>query len=147
MQVVARNKKARHDYEIMDKFEAGIMLKGTEIKSIRLGKVNIKDTYCVPRNGELFIINMHISQYKQGNQFNHDERRTRKLLLHKKEILKLEAKINQDRLTVIPLSVYIDKGLCKLEIALAKGKRQYDKRQTLKAKQADRDMQKSLKNY
>ena len=147
MQVIARNKKAKHDYEILDTYEAGIVLKGTEIKSVRAGKVNIKDTYCVPRNGELYIINMHIAKYKHGNQFNHDERRSRKLLLHKKEIIKLENTINQDRLSVIPLSVYIDQGLCKLEIALAKGRKQYDKRQALKAKQAQRDMQKSLKNY
>jgi SsrA-binding protein len=147
MQVIARNKKAKHDYDILDTYEAGIVLKGTEIKSVRQGKVNIKDTYCLPRNGQIRIMNMHISKYKHGNQFNHDERRTRKLLMHKKEIIKIENKVNQDRVTVIPLSVYIKDGLCKIEIAIAKGKKQYDKRQSLKADQAKRDLQKALKNY
>ena len=147
MQVVARNKKARHDYEILNKYEVGIVLKGTEIKSIRKGKVNIQDAYCLPRDGQISVMNMHVSKYEQGNIFNHDERRSRRLLMHKKEIIKLENKINQDKLTLIPLSVYIKNGLCKLEIALAKGKRKYDKRQDLKTKQANRDLQKALKNY
>ena len=145
MKVIARNKKARHDYEILDTFEAGIVLKGTEIKSIRQGKTNIKDSYCIVRNSELYVVNMHISHYKEVNQFNHDETRSRKLLMHKKEIIKLESKVNQDSVSIIPLEIYLEKGLCKLKIALAKGKRQYDKRQALKAKQDQRNIQKALK--
>lgn len=145
MKVIARNKKARHDYEVLDTFEAGIVLKGTEIKSIRQGKTNIKDSYCIVRNSELYVVNMHISHYKEGNQFNHDETRSRKLLMHKKEIIKLESKVNQDSASIIPLEIYLEKGLCKLKIALAKGKRQYDKRQALKAKQDQRNIQKALK--
>jgi SsrA-binding protein len=145
VKVIARNKKARHDYEVLDTFEAGIVLKGTEIKSIRQGKTNIKDSYCIVRNSELYVVNMHISHYKEGNQFNHDETRSRKLLMHKKEIIKLESKVNQDSASIIPLEIYLEKGLCKLKIALAKGKRQYDKRQALKAKQDQRNIQKALK--
>ena len=147
MKVIARNKKAKHDYSILDTYEAGIALRGTEIKSIRQGKTNIKDSYCIVRNDELFVINMHVSKYKEGNQFNHDETRSRKLLMHKKEIIKLESKVNQDGASIIPLEIYIDKGLCKLKIALAKGKKQYDKRQALKAKQDQRNIQKALKNH
>ena len=147
MKVIATNKKAHHDYFILDKFEAGIMLKGTEIKSIRLGKVNIKDSYARLRGQEIFLVNMHISKFEKGNQFNHDETRSRKLLLNKKEIIKIERKTKEDSLSIVPLKVYLDRGLCKIEIALAKGKKNYDKRQTLKEKDSKRRIEKALKNY
>lgn len=146
MKVMATNRKARHDYFIEDTYEAGIVLKGTEIKSIRAGKVNIADAYVLIRNEEAVIMNMHISKYEQGNQFNHDETRSRKLLLHKKEIIKIFNKIQRDNLTCIPLSVYIDKGLCKVEIAMAVGKKKYDKRQALKEKDQQSRIKKVLKN-
>lgn len=147
MKLVAQNKKARHDYFIQDTFEAGIVLQGTEIKSVRAGKVNIKDSYCLIRDEEMFLIGMHISKYKQGNMFNHDETRTRKLLLHKREIRRIDNKIKGDNLTVIPLKVYLEKGLCKLEIAIAQGKKKYDKRQALKEKDAKRQIERNLKQY
>ncbi len=146
MKNIATNKKASHDYFILDTYECGIVLKGTEIKSVRANKVNISDAYALIRNGEMFVINMHISKYNHGNLFNHEETRTRKLLLHKKQIIKLESKVNQDSLTLIPTKVYMEQGLCKVEIALAKGKKQYDKRQSLKEKDASRRMDKVLKN-
>lgn len=145
MKVVARNKKASFNYQILTKFEAGIVLQGTEIKSIRAGKSNIGDAYCLIRNDELYIINMHIAKYDHGNQFNHDETRRRKLLMHKKEIIKMNNKIVLNDLTVIPLQVYLEKGLCKVQIALAKGKKNYDKRQALKEKDAKRNIEKNLK--
>lgn len=145
MKVIAQNKKARHDYHLEDKYEVGIVLRGTEIKSIRAGKVNIKDSYCLIRNEEMFIMNMHVSKYDQGNIFNHDETRSRKLLLHKKEIIKINNKVNQESMTIVPLKVYIEKGLCKIEIALAKGKKNYDKRQSLKEKDMKRRIDKELK--
>ena len=144
MQLVANNKKAKHEYFLQDKYEAGIILLGSEIKSIRQGKVNFADAYAYIRNGEAFLMNMNISKYKESNQFNHEETRTRKLLLHKKEIIKIENKIKQDALTLIPTKLYIDHGLCKVEIALAKGKKLYDKRQSLKEKDAKRRMQKGM---
>jgi len=146
MQVIANNKKAKHDYFLQDTYEAGIKLQGSEIKSVRQGKVNFLDAYAYIRNGEAFLMNMHISKYKEGNRFNHDETRTRKLLLHKKEIEKIDAKIKQDSLTLIPTKLYIDHGLCKVEIALAKGKKLFDKRQSLKEKDAKRRMQKGMKD-
>jgi SsrA-binding protein len=146
MKIIASNKKAFHDYYIEDKFDCGIVLQGTEIKSVRAGKVNIKDSYCLVRNGEMFVINMHISKYDHGNLFNHSETRTRKLLLHKKQIIKIENKVNQESMTVVPLKIYIEKGLAKVEIALAKGKKTYDKRQSLKEKDMKRSMDKVLKN-
>jgi len=145
MKVVANNKKANHDYFIENTFECGIVLKGTEIKSVREGKVAIKDAYCLIRNNEMFVINMHISRYDHGNIFNHDETRTRKLLLHKKEIIKISNKVNQNALAVVPLKVYIDRGLCKVEIALGKGKKNYDKRQSLKEKDMKRSVEIALK--
>lgn len=146
MKIIANNKKAFHDYHILEKYEAGIVLTGTEIKSVRDGNVNIKDAHCLIRNGEIFLMNMHISKYKQGNIFNHDETRSRKLLLHKKEIIKLEQKVNQESMAIIPLKVYLEKGLCKVEISLAKGKKNYDKRQSLKEKDMKKRMDKAIKN-
>ena len=123
IQVSARNKKANHEYFILETYEAGIVLFGTEIKSIRGSKVSIQDAYCEIKNQEMFIQNMHISPYEKGNIFNHKEDRTRKLLLHKKEIIKLFSKVKLEGLTIIPLEVYITKGLCKIKIGLCKGKK------------------------
>jgi len=145
MKLIANNKKAFHEYHILDKFECGIVLKGTEIKSIRAGKVNIKDSYCLVRNNEMFVMNMHISVFKEGNQFNHDETRSRKLLLHKREIKKIDLKASQENMTIVPLKVYMKEGLCKVEIAMAKGKNTYDKRQSLKEKDMKRRVDQQLK--
>ena len=148
MKVIASNKKASHDYFLLDTFEAGIVLQGTEIKSVRANKVNIADAYCLIRNEEIFVINLHISKYKEGNIFNHNETRTRKLLMHKKQIIKLQNRVMQDSLTLIPTKVYLDHGLCKLEFAVAKGKKNYDKRQALKEKDAKRNTERFIKdNY
>ncbi len=145
MKVVARNKKASYNYFLLDKFEAGIVLVGTEIKSIRAGKVSIADAYCLVKNNEMFVVNMHIAKYAQGNIFNHNETRTRKLLLHKKEIRKIGKKVATESLTIVPTQIYIDKGLAKLEIAIAKGKKNYDKRQTLKEKAERRTAERNLR--
>ena len=139
------NKKAKFEYEIYDKYEAGIVLTGTEIKSIRRGSANIKDSYITIRNHEVFIINMFISHYKEGNIFNQDETRTRKLLLNKKEILKLENKINIDGYTIIPIKLYFVRGKAKLEIAIAKGKHTYDKKESIKQRDIERDLRKQYK--
>ena len=145
MKIINNNKKASHEYHIDDRFEAGIVLHGTEIKSIRAGKVSIQDAHVRIRRSQAYIINMHIAKYKQGGtHFNHDETRERKLLLHKKEILKLDAKVQQDGFTLIPTKVYLKEGLCKVEIALAKGKKLFDKRQSLKEKDMKRRMDKQL---
>lgn len=143
--VVARNKKAHHDYFILDKFECGIVLTGTEIKSIRKSKVSIQDAYCQVKNNELFIINMHIAKYEEGNIFNHKETRNRKLLAHRSEIRKIAGKVSQEGLTIIPLSVYITNGLAKVEIAICKGKKNYDKRDDLREEAIKKDISKSQK--
>jgi SsrA-binding protein len=145
--VVATNRKARHEFFIEDTIEAGIVLKGTEVKSIRQGKLNIKDSYASIDNGEVFINNMHISPYEQGNIFNQDPLRERKLLLNKREIRRLLADIMQKGYTLIPLSVYIKDGLVKVELATAKGKKLYDKREAIAKKDAMRriEQQQSLK--
>lgn len=139
------NRKARYDYEIEETYEAGIVLTGTEIKSIREGKVNIKDSYGVIRNGEIYLLNTHISQYKEGNIFNHEEDRTRKLLLHKREILKLRDKLEKDGYTIIPLKIYFVKNKAKVQLGLAKGKKNYNKKETIKERDIKREMEKSLK--
>lgn len=145
--LVANNKKARHDYFIEDTYEAGIALTGTEIKSIRGGKVNIKESYAKIENGELIIYGMNISPYEQGNRFNVDPLRPRKLLLHKKEIRKLIGATKLQGLTIIPLNMYInEKGLCKLQIAVARGKKNYDKREDLARKDANRKMEQAMKH-
>jgi len=143
--VVARNKKARHNYFILETLECGIVLTGTEMKSVRASKISIQDAFCQVENEELFIFNMHIAKYSQGNRFNHDETRKRKLLAHKRQIKRLMGKVAQEGLTIIPLEVYIVRGYAKVEIALAKGKKQYDKRETLKRKQVDREIHRRLK--
>ena len=139
------NRVARHDYFILDEIECGIALKGTEIKSIRLGKANIKDSYGIIKNGEVFLLNMFISPYKQGNIFNHQETRTRKLLLHKQEIRKLDQSIKLEGNTLIPLKVYFVKGRAKVILGLCKGKKNYDKRETIKERDIKRDIERRLK--
>ena len=145
LKVVARNKKATHEYFILETYEAGIVLVGTEIKSVRNTKVSIQDAYCEIKHQEMYVQNMHIAQYEKGNIFNHKEVRERKLLLHKKEIIKLFSKVKLEGLTIIPLEVYILNGLCKVKIGLCKGKKLYDKRNDLKEKSAQKDIQKNMK--
>lgn len=134
MKIVTQNKKAYHEYLIEDTYETGIALKGTEIKSIRGGKVNINEAYVDIKNNELFIIGMHISKYKESSIFNHDEKRDRKLLMHKREIIRLKTKKEKEGYTLIPLKVYFNQALVKVEIAVAKGKKLHDKRESLKEK-------------
>lgn len=141
------NRKAKFDYQIEEEIEAGIVLTGTEIKSIRLGKANLKDSYAIIKNGEVFLLGMHISPYKEGNIFNHDELRTRKLLLHKKEILKLNNKITLEGYTLIPIKLYFKKNKAKILIGIAKGKKLYDKRESIKKRDIDRELKKQFKNY
>ena len=139
------NRKAKYDYEIFDTYEAGISLTGTEIKSIRKGNCNLKDSYVVIRKSEAYVINMHISHYKEGNIFNQEETRTRKLLLHKKEILKLDDKIKISGYTIVPIKLYFKNNKAKLLIGIAKGKKAYDKRETIKERDINRSIQKQLK--
>lgn len=139
------NRKAKFDYFIEDTYEAGIVLKGTEIKSIREGKCNLKDSYAIIRNNEVFLLNVHISSYDKGNVFNHEETRTRKLLLNKKEILKLKSKIDMEGYTLIPLKVYFKNGRAKVLIGVAKGKKDYDKRESIKKKDIERELRKDGK--
>ncbi|WP_368275353.1 SsrA-binding protein SmpB [Coprobacillus cateniformis] len=146
MKIVAQNKKAYHDYFILDTYEAGIELQGTEIKSIRKGSVNLKDSFIRIRNDEAFIDNMHIAPYEQGNRFNHEPLRQRKLLLHKKEIKKLQKELKEKGLTIVPTKLYFNTSKLKVEIALARGKKLYDKRQDLKEKDSKRDIEKALKH-
>ncbi|MCF6466655.1 SsrA-binding protein SmpB [Clostridium sp. Cult2] len=141
VKVVATNRKARHEYFIEDTIETGIALKGTEVKSIRQGKINVKESYAVVENGEVFIYNMHISPYEQGNIYNVDPIRKRKLLLHKREIRRLSSAIMQKGYTLVPLTVYIRDGLVKVELAIAKGKKLYDKREDIAKRDAERRMQ------
>ncbi|MBR4178666.1 MAG: SsrA-binding protein SmpB [Bacilli bacterium] len=133
------NRKAHHDYFIKDTYETGIELKGTEIKSIRKGSANINDSYARVKNGEIFLTNMYIAKYEEGNIFNHDERRERKLLLHKKEILKIDHEINTNRYTLIPLKLYFKKNKVKIELGICQGKKLYDKREALKEKDIKRN--------
>ncbi|MBQ7971483.1 MAG: SsrA-binding protein SmpB [Clostridia bacterium] len=142
---IARNKKASFDYFILSTYEAGIVLFGTEIKSIRQGRVNLKDSYCEFKDGELYIRGMHISPYEQGNIFNRDPMRLKKLLLHKREIMSLFGKTKQDGLTLIPLSLYFSGSRVKVELGLCRGKKNYDKRDTIAKKEASREMEKRLK--
>ncbi len=139
------NRQARHNYMVDETIEAGIVLSGTEIKSIRNGKCNIKDSYAIIKNYEVFLLNAHIDLYEQGNIFNHEEKRTRKLLLHKKEILKLNNKVTLDGYTLIPLRIYFKKGLAKVEIGVCKGKKNYDKKEALKERDIQREMDKTIK--
>jgi len=144
--VVAQNKKASHDYFIEETYEAGIVLKGTEIKSIRNGRVQLKDSFARISNGEVFLNNAHISPYEQGNQFNHDPVRERKLLLHRQQINKLIGATKQQGYSIVPLKMYLKDGFAKVLIGLAKGKKNYDKRESLKKKEAKREMQRAFKD-
>lgn len=143
---IAENRKARHDYFIEDTYECGLVLVGTEVKSIRGGRVNLKDSYAQVKKGELFIIGMHVSPYEQGNIFNRDPFRERKLLLHKREILKLQALTQKDGYSLVPLRLYFKDGRVKMELAVAKGKKLYDKRASLAEKDAKRDMERRYKD-
>ena len=139
------NRKAKYDYEIIDTIEAGIVLTGTEIKSIRSGKANLKDSYATIKKGEALLLNMHISPYEKGNIFNHDETRTRKLLLHKKEILKLSDKINVEGYTLVPIKLYFKGSFAKILLGIAKGKKTYDKREAIKKRDIERDIKARMK--
>ena len=139
------NRKAKYNYEILDSLECGIVLTGTEIKSLRSGKGNIRDSYAVVRNGEVFLINMHISAYENGNIFNHDETRMRKLLLHKKEIYKLRDKVRLEGLTLVPLKVYLKTGRAKVLLGVCRGKKNYDKRENIKKRDIERDIRAKMK--
>ena len=141
---VARNPKATHDYHILDSWEAGIVLTGTEVKSLRDGKASIKEAYARVRNGELFLEGMNITPYEQGNRYNHDPVRTRKLLLHRKEIEKLIGAVEQQGLTLIPLELYFKNGRAKVAVALGRGKKQHDKRQDLKRRVAEREVARAV---
>ena len=146
IKIVAKNSKAYHDYFIEDKFEAGIELAGTEVKSIRQGNVNLKDSFCIIKDGQLSVLGMHISPYEKGNIFNKDPRRTRRLLMHKREIQRLFGKIKQDGNSLIPLSVYFKNSRVKLELGLAKGKKLYDKRDSAAARDAKREIDRTMKS-
>lgn len=143
--LIAQNRKARHDYAVEETFEAGLVLQGTEIKAIRARRANLKDSYARVENGEVFVYNMHISPYEQGNRYNHEPLRPRKLLLNKKEIGKLAGATSQAGYSIVPLKLYIKNGFAKLLIGTAKGKKKYDKREDLKKKAAKREIEKAVK--
>ena len=144
--IIARNKRARHDYHILDSWEAGIVLTGTEIKSLRAGKANITDAHAVLNGGEVFLINAHISPYEQGNQFNHDPTRSRKLLLHSREIRKMIGAVERQGLTLIPLDLHFTRGKAKVSLALAKGKKLHDKRLDEKKREDEREMARAARH-
>jgi len=139
------NRNANYNYEVLETYEAGIVLKGTEIKSIRAGKANLRDSYATVKNGEVFLLNMHISQYEEGSVFNHEETRTRKLLLNKKEIFKLRDKISLEGLTLVPLKLYFKENKAKILLGVCRGKKTYDKRESIKKKDLEREMKKDYK--
>ena len=145
MKVITENRKARHDYTIEESFEAGIELKGTEVKSMRAGRANLKDSFAVIENGELYLYGMHISPYEHGNIFNVEPMRPRKLLMHKKEIMRLLGKTKEQGLTLVPLKAYFKKDKITIELALAKGKKLYDKREAAAEKTAKREIEKAMK--
>ena len=144
--IIAQNKKAWHDYFVDEKYEAGIALFGTEVKSIRMGAVNLKDSYCSLKGGELFIVGMHISPYEKGNIFNRDPLREKKLLMHKKEIMKLGGLVAQKGFTLVPLSLYFSGSRVKVEVGLCKGKKLYDKRESIAKHDADREIERKMKD-
>ena len=144
---LAQNKKARHDYQILETLEAGLVLTGTEIKSVRERRINLKDGFAQIHNGEAWLMNLHISEYTQGNRFNHDPLRARKLLLHKKEIQKLTGQTSEKGITIVPLKVYLKHGFAKVLLGIAKGKHDYDKRETIKKRDQEREIRRTLKNY
>ncbi len=141
--IAISNRRARFEYEILDSFEAGIVLVGSEVKSLRQGKANLQDSYAVVKNGEVWLLNMHISPYEQANQFNHDPVRTRKLLLNKSEIAKLSGKTNEKGLALVPLKLYFKKGNAKVELGIAKGKKLHDKRESIKERDVEREMRRN----
>ena len=146
IKIVAKNSKAFHDYFIEDKYECGIELAGTEVKSIRQGNVNLKDSFCIIKDGEISVLGMHISPYEKGNIFNKDPRRTRRLLMHKREIMRLFGKIKQDGYSLVPLSIYFKGPRVKLEVGLARGKKLYDKRDSAAKKDAKREIDRAMKS-
>ena len=143
--VIARNKKATHDFQILDRFEAGLVLRGTEVKSIRMGRVNLKEAYARIKNDEVWLVGMHITPYEHGNIWNHESRRDRKLLMHARQIRRLRVKVEQRGLTLVPLEVYFKQHLVKITVALAQGKRQYDKRDTIQKNDQKREVARMLK--
>ena len=147
VKIIAQNKKAYHDYFVEEKYEAGVELFGTEVKSIRAGKVNVKESYCDIKDGEVFVVGMHISPYEQGNVFNKDPLRPKKLLLHKREILKLFGLVSQKGYTLVPLQVYLSNSRVKIEIGLCRGKKLYDKRDDMARNDAKRDMERAFKSH
>ena len=147
IKIIAVNRKARHEYFIEDEYEAGLVLKGTEVKSLRLGKVNLKDSYASIKDGEVFVHQMHIGPYPFAYYNNHDSLRPRKLLLHKREIKRLFGKVNEKGHSLIPLKIYFKNGKVKLTLALAKGKRKYDKREAIKRRDEQRDLEREIKRY
>lgn len=146
LQTVARNKKAYHDYFVLESFEAGIELFGTEVKSVRQGKVNLKDAWCSIEKGEIYVNGMHISPYEFGNIFNRDHMRKRRLLMHKREINRLYGQLKQQGLTLIPLSAYFNRGRLKIQVGLCKGKKNYDKRESIARKDAEREAARELRS-
>jgi SsrA-binding protein len=142
---IARNKRARHDYHILESWEAGIVLTGTEVKSLREGKAAITDAYAIVKDGEVFLLNLHIPPYEKGNQFNHEPTRTRKLLLHRKEIRRLIGAVERQGLTLIPLELYFKRGIAKVALALGKGKKLHDKRETERRRAAEREMARAVR--
>lgn len=145
VKIITDNRKARHDFHIEETYEAGIVLAGTEVKSLRAGRANLKDSYARVDNGEVFLYNAHISPYEQGNRFNHEPLRTRKLLMHKHEIRKLIGSVQEKGLTLVPLKMYFKNGKAKVQLALAKGKKLYDKRDDMAARDAKREMEKAFR--
>ncbi len=147
IKIAAQNRKAYHDYFVEEKFQAGIELFGTEVKSVRAGTLNLKDAYCIAKDGQLTLYGMHISPYEHGNIFNRDPVRPRRLLMHKREILKLQARAQQDGMALVPLSVYFRNALVKVELGLCKGKKNYDKREAAAQRDAKRDMDRAMKSF
>jgi SsrA-binding protein len=146
IRLVAQNRKARHDYEVVDRYETGIVLLGTEVKSLRSGKANLKDSYAVVQDGQVVLHHLHISPYEAGNRYNHDPERPRKLLLHRAQIRRLAGRTEQQGLTMVPLRLYFRGGMAKVELAVVRGKKQYDKRQDLALRQAQREVERALKD-
>lgn len=147
VKTVASNRKAYHEYFIEDTFEAGVALTGTEIKSVRAGQVNLRDSYAVIKDGELWLMNVHIAAYRGGSYFNHDPRRERKLLMHRREINRLLGKVQEKGFTIVPLRVYLKDNVAKVELALARGKKQYDKRAALHEKESRREVERAVARY
>jgi SsrA-binding protein len=145
VKIIAKNRRARHDYHVVDSVEAGVVLRGTEVKSVRLGRVQLVDGFAKVEGGELFLYGVHISPYEQGNRFNVDPRRTRKLLVHKSEIRRLDRQVREKGMALVPLSVYLKRGRVKVEVGVCRGKKLYDKRRAIAERDADRDMERALR--